>query len=272
MSDNPLGEQVPLPSKYDPSILYPIPRWPARSLLDIDKKLRMHGFDHWHAYEISWLDESGRPRVATGEFYFDVDSENIVESKSLKLYLNSLHQQQFESSSALAEIIKNDLSAVSRSEVTVELKALGEEDVGLAIPDSARSLDSESITAVPKQPGAELLQLDKDSVFDEELRSDLFKSNCPVTGQPDWASVYFQYTGNKINRAALLAYLCAYREHQAYHEECAERIFRDISQVAQPAELFLAMNYLRRGGLDINVYRSSSPISTDRVLARTSRQ
>ena len=126
MSVNPLGEKVPSPSKYDPGILYPIPRWPARSLLDIDKKLLMYGLDHWHAYELSWLDERGKPQVAVGEFFFNADSENIVESKSLKLYLNSLNQERFPNREALAGVISNDLSALSKSRVSVNTLGLGQ--------------------------------------------------------------------------------------------------------------------------------------------------
>ena len=270
--NNPLGEQVPQPSKYDPGILYPIPRWPARSLLDIDKKLRMFGLDHWNAYEISWLSPDTKPHVAMAEIFFDGDSENIVESKSLKLYLNSLNNEIFDSGEALSEVLENDLSAVSRSRVMVKLKQADAPPVWHSHQHA--SLDTVSLLpgGARPEPDMAILDTDDDAAFDECLVSDLFRSKCPVTGQPDWASVTIQYTGRKINSASLLTYLCSYREHQAYHEECAERIFRDISLGCEPAELLVAMNYLRRGGLDINVYRSSAPVSSDSVYQRGARQ
>ncbi|CAN0493946.1 MAG: NADPH-dependent 7-cyano-7-deazaguanine reductase QueF [Pseudohongiellaceae bacterium] len=272
MSVNPLGENVPSPSKYDPGILYPIPRWPARSLLDIDKKLPMHGLDHWHAYELSWLDTRGKPQVAIGEFFFNASSENIVESKSLKLYLNSLNQERFESREALAGIISNDLSALSKSRVTVEVIGLGQGEGGSVALRKGKSLDALDVEITAFQPDESLLKTRSEPAFDERVYSDLFKSNCPVTGAPDWASVEIEYSGMLIDEASLLAYLCSYREHQGYHEECAERIFRDLSQICQPSELTLSMNYLRRGGLDINVYRSTQPVPSERVKRRLLRQ
>ena len=272
MTGNPLGEQIPSPSKYDPGILYPIPRWPARSLLDIDKKLLMYGLDHWHAYELSWLNEKGKPQVAVGEFYFNADSENIVESKSLKLYLNSFNQERFPTRDALAEVIANDLSAVSKSQVRVDLRGLGQGEAGTVNVRRGKALDQLDIEVSVFEPDASLLKCTDSAAFDECLYSDLFKSNCPVTGAPDWASVEIEYTGMAIDEASLLAYLCSFRQHQGYHEECAERIFRDLMQVCAPDELSLSMNYLRRGGLDINVYRSTSPVGSERVIPRLLRQ
>lgn len=272
MSVNPLGEKIPSPSKYDPGILYPIPRWPARSLLDIDKKLLMYGLDHWHAYEISWLNEKGKPEVAVGEFYFNADSENIVESKSLKLYLNSFNQERFANRDRLQGIIENDLSAVSKSSVTVFLRPLGQGEAASVTVRQGRSLDALDVEINQYEPDEGLLKTLDEPVFDERVYSDLFKSNCPVTGQPDWASVEIEYTGARIDEASLLAYLCSYRQHQGYHEECAERLFRDLVQICQPTELSLAMNYLRRGGLDINVYRSTTPVPSERVNPRLLRQ
>jgi 7-cyano-7-deazaguanine reductase len=272
MSENPLGEQIPNPSKYDPGILYPIPRWAARSLLEIDKHLRMHGLDHWHAYELSWLNGSGKPQAAIGEFYFSSDSENIVESKSLKLYLNSFNQEKFDSPEKLAEIIENDLSAVSQSAAKVFVQPLGQLYETPFQTRIGRSIDGLDVVIKNYQPDPTLLQSEDDVVFDEQLFSDLFKSNCPVTNQPDWASFEIQYTGTKINEASLLSYICSFRDHQGYHEECAERIYRDIMQVCRPIELSIALNFLRRGGLDINVYRSSEPQGMEVVKSRFIRQ
>ena len=272
MADNPLGESIPSPSKYDPGILYPIPRWPARSLLDIDKKIAMHGFDHWHAYELSWLNAKGKPVVAVADFYFDADSENIVESKSLKLYLNSFNQEKFEDSQKIASIISNDLSSISKSEAKVVIKGVDDSSFGAQLTRHGKKIDTVDIELEKFEPDENLLAVEDEIVFDEEVYSDLFRSSCPVTGAPDWASFFLSYTGRKIAEAKLLTYLCSFRQHQAYHEECAERIFRDIVVQCQPQEVALSLNFLRRGGLDINVYRSSVPISPERALSRSMRQ
>ena len=272
MSGNPLGESIPNPSKYDPGILYPIPRWSARSLLDIEKKLRMYGFDHWRSYELSWLNSKGKPIVAIAEIFFDVDSENIVESKSLKLYLNSLNQERFADSKAVAEVITNDLSAASKSQVRVAIHGLESRTQSTESLRDGKLIDSLDIELSSQTPDESLLKNDSDLVFDETLLTDLFRSNCPVTGAPDWASVLIQYTGMKINESHLLNYLCSFRHHQGYHEECAERIFRDIMQRCEPEALTLKMNYLRRGGIEINVYRSSKPMALSELEPRLIRQ
>ncbi|MCG8415466.1 MAG: NADPH-dependent 7-cyano-7-deazaguanine reductase QueF [Pseudomonadales bacterium] len=272
MADNPLGESIPSPSKYDPGILYPIPRWPARSLLDIDKKIPMHGFDHWHAYELSWLNQKGKPLVAVAEFFFNADSENIVESKSLKLYLNSFNQEKFEDSQKVSSIISNDLSALSKSEVKVVVSGAEDPQFGTHSLGQSKSIDSHDVEMTDYEVNAELLTTTDELVFDEDVVTMLFRSNCPVTGAPDWASVQIVYTGQKVDERALLKYLCSYRQHQAYHEECAERIYRDLMVQCQPQELRVGMNFLRRGGLDINVYRSSAPINSDQAAARYIRQ
>ena len=272
MTDNPLGSQTEHPRKYQPDVLYPIPRWASRSLLDIDKKVLMYGLDHWQAYELSWLNSKGKPRVAIGEFYFNSDSENIVESKSLKLYLNSLNQESYKNSEALRSLIERDLSAVSKSEVKVVIHSLEDsEEEGMGVR-AGRSIDHHDIEVAVSQSDPELLRLEEGEADDEVLYSDLFRSNCPVTGQPDWASIELRYTGRKINESGLLSYLISFREHQGYHEECAERIFRDIMLKCQPSELRVGMNFLRRGGLDINVYRSTAPVTSDSVSSRLIRQ
>ncbi len=272
MTDNPLGSQTEHPKQYQPDVLYPIPRWASRSLLDIDKKIRMFGIDHWQAYELAWLSSSGKPQVAIGEFYFNSESENIVESKSLKLYLNSLNQERYKSREAVRSLIEQDLSLVSRSEVKVVIHPLDEienESIGAR---AGRCIDHIDVGLVAQQPDAELLNIVDLDADDEVLYSDLFRSNCPVTGQPDWASIEIRYTGKKISEPSLLQYLISYREHQGYHEECAERIFRDIMLRCAPSELRVGMNFLRRGGLDINVYRSTVPVTSDSVNTRLIRQ
>jgi len=272
MTDNPLGSQTEHPKQYQPDVLYPIPRWASRSLLDIDKKIQMYGLDHWQAYELSWLNTKGKPQVALGEFYFNSDSENIVESKSLKLYLNSLNQERYENRDVVKSLVEQDLSAVSRSEVKVVIHPLDEIEDETIGARAGRCIDHIDVELVCQQPEAELLSMVAADADDEVLYSDLFRSNCPVTGQPDWASIELRYTGKKIDESSLLQYLISFREHQGYHEECAERIFRDIMLTCQPRELRVGMNFLRRGGLDINVYRSTAPVTSDSVNSRLIRQ
>jgi|TARA_B110000879_G_scaffold121907_1_gene161418 7-cyano-7-deazaguanine reductase len=272
MTDNPLGSHTEHPKKYQPDVLYPIPRWASRSLLDIDKKIRMFGLDHWQAYELSWLNSSGKPQVAIGEFYFNCESENIVESKSLKLYLNSLNQERYKNTETMRSVIEQDLSSVSHSEVKVTIHSLDEthnESIGAR---AGRCIDHIDVELIAQQPDSELLNVVDADADDEVLYSDLFRSNCPVTGQPDWASIEIRYTGMKISESSLLKYLISFREHQSYHEDCAERIFRDIMLKCRPSELRVGMNFLRRGGLDINVYRSTAPVTSDSVNSRLIRQ
>lgn len=270
MSENPLGKSTPSPDRYAPELLYPIPRWASRSLLDIDKNVLMYGIDHWHAYEVSWLDLGGKPQVAVGEFLFDADSVNIIESKSLKLYLNSINEERYQNRQTVESLIEADLSRVSESEVKVALHDIDDEQ--LIMGRGGLSIDSCQPDIGHSQPNPELLVTVDEMVDDEQLHSDLFRSNCPVTGQPDWASVELRYTGPKLDQAGLLSYICSYRSHQAYHEECAERMFRDLVLQCQPRELRLGLNFLRRGGLDINVYRSSVPVASDSVSDRLHRQ
>ena len=272
MPNNPLGQDTKTPAKYNPGILYPIPRWAVRSLLDIDKKVLMYGFDHWHAFELSWLNDKGRPQVAMGEFFFDAKSENIVESKSLKLYLNSLNQMQFSGTKTLADLVSKDLGELTHSEVKVLIRNLDDTALTTLQPPPGQSLDEVDEEISVYLPDPDLLVLDDALVEQEQLYSNLFKANCPITDQPDWATFQITYSGKKIAQDGLLAYLCSYRSHQGYHEECVERIFRDIMLHCQPDELLVGLNFLRRGGLDINCYRSSSPINSEQFACRLARQ
>ncbi len=232
----------------------------------------MHGFDHWHAYELSWLNSNGKPIVAVAELFFNADSENIVESKSLKLYLNSLGQEKFNSSAALSDVITNDLSALTKSQVRVDIHGVEQAGSSSPLPARGKSLDNLDVNISTYEPDEGLLVVGDELVFDEEVCSNLFRSNCPVTGAPDWASIEICYTGSRIDESGLLAYLCSFRQHQGYHEECAERIYRDLMVQCAPQELRVAMNYLRRGGIDINVYRSSMPLNSEQANPRTPRQ
>ena len=272
MNENPLGKKSNIPTQYAPGVLYPIPRWPSRSLLDIDKKLPLHGFDYWHAYELSWLNKKGRPEVGIGELFFDAKSENLVESKSLKLYLNSFNNERFIDFEELAAVIVKDLNLVTRSEVVVIIKSLSAPAAaGIDVP-LGTNIDKYDIEVKAESPEAALLKAEGEKVESAQLHSNLFRSNCPITGQPDWATFMVDYSGPEIDEASLLSYVCSFRNHQSYHEECAELMFRDIMLQCHPDNLVLGLNYTRRGGIDINPFRSNNPISPEQLSFRLVRQ
>lgn len=271
MTENPLGRSRAVPDRRDPSVLYSIPRRPAREALGLDGPV--HGVDHWRAYELSWLDGEGRPVAATGEFVFDACSAAIVESKSLKLYLNGFNQERYESAGQARRAMARDLSAAAGADVTVRLRSLRDGPAQESAPPPGRSIDDEALPGIPPGgPDAALLHAAGGTADGETLRSDLFRSNCPVTAAPDWASVVVRYSGRAIGAAGLLAYLCSFRRHQAYHEECAERALRDIMRRCRPRRLEVAFHFLRRGGLEINVYRGSVPFDAEPFRGRLARQ
>jgi len=272
MDKTPLGEKSEYPRHYDPELLYAIPRWASRSLLDIEKKIPLEGFDLWRAFELSWLGGSGKPEVAMGEFYFDARSENLVESKSLKLYLNSLNNEVFASSEKFAERIAGDLKELTRSDVQIVIRELGESPLSRIQIPPGKCIDNLAFGVMEFQPDAELLKTTGSHTEHSALYSNLFRSNCPITGQPDWATVMVQYTGPTIDEQSLLAYLCSFRQHAGYHEECAELIYRDLMFKCKPESLIVGMNFNRRGGLDINPFRSNRPISPDQMAYRFVRQ
>ena len=244
----------------------------------------IHGIDHWHAWEISWLAPNGQPRAAVGEFLFPMEAPNLVESKSLKLYLNSLNNERFASAAALRDAIRQDLQEASGGKVETlihELAGPGYPPAAL-LPEppqqGADYLDSidlgaENLDLTAAGPSPELLKAEEGGQpVAATLRSDLFRSACPVTGQPDWASVEIRCRGPRLDKPALLRYLLSYRHHRAFHEECAERIFRDLHRACQPDSLHLALHFLRRGGLDISIYRSAAPLDTPAPRRRLLRQ
>jgi 7-cyano-7-deazaguanine reductase len=268
--DSALGRGTHYPDRYDPGLLFPIARAPQREALGVSDPLPFHGVDIWNAYELSWLDARGKPEVAIAEFRFPATTPNIVESKSFKLYLASFHQERLASADALRERIARDLSAAAGGSVEVTLTQSSRFDA-LALA----GLEGESIDGEPVEiesygpPDASLLKTTMDDA-DETLVSDLFKSNCPVTGQPDWASIAIRYAGPRIDRAALLRYLVSFRHHADFHEHCVERIYMDISRSCTPRTLEVYARYTRRGGLDINPWRSSEAAAP--ANPRTARQ
>ena len=253
-----LGKEVTYAGQYDASVLYPIPRAEKREEIGIAEPLPFSGVDIWNAYEFSWLDARGKPKVALIEFRVPVTSPNIIESKSFKLYLNSYMQTRFADTEVMRQQIARDLSQaaganVSVMLVTVNAVASAEIDVleGTLIDDLPIDIESYG------PPNAKYLSADSEIITDEILVSHLLKSNCPVTGQPDWASLQIRYRGPRLDRDGLLRYLISYREHNEFHEQCVERIFIDLMRECSPQRLAVYARYTRRGGLDINPFRAS---------------
>lgn len=251
--DPPLGREVAYPARYDPALLFPIARRIGRTALGLDDGLPFVGHDRWHAYELSWLDARGKPRVATATFTVPCESPSLVESKSLKLYLNSLNAHRFDDAAAVRETIGTDLSRAAGAAVAVGfgLPAMATTDA------DAVSIDGLDVAIDRYGPPDAALLHAGDEVAEEILASDLLKSNCPVTGQPDWASVRIAYRGPRIDREGLLRYLVSFREHAEFHEQCVERIFADLMARCAPDRLSVEARYTRRGGLDINPWRAT---------------
>jgi 7-cyano-7-deazaguanine reductase len=252
-----LGQQSAYISQYDPSLLEPLPRLGNREEIGISGKLPFYGEDIWNAYEISWLNPQGKPQVALGEFRIPCASPFLVESKSLKLYLNSFNQSQYKNLHEVSTIIAQDLSQACGLPVSVMLTEPKDYTDSLYTGLPGKNLDDLEINCATYQPSSALLQCNLNKAVSEILTSDLLKSNCPVTGQPDWGSVQISYTGPQIDRASLLSYIVSFREHNEFHEHCVERIFIEIMKQCLPTELTVYARYIRRGGLDINPYRST---------------
>ncbi len=255
----PLGKESEYKTEYDPALLYPIPRALNREklLLPDSSILPFSGEDIWNAYELSWLNAKGKPEVALATFNVSCESLNIVESKSFKLYLNSFNQTSVESAKVLRSTLQEDLTASFGGEVGVELLPLSTafNDVALPDPDFV-CLDTLDVSISCYQRSPELLTC-TDQRVKKKWSSHLLKSNCPVTGQPDWASVYIAYEGREIVPESLLAYIVSYREQQDFHEHCVETIFTDLMTACAPERLTVYARYTRRGGLDINPFRSN---------------
>ncbi|GAB3338339.1 NADPH-dependent 7-cyano-7-deazaguanine reductase QueF [Marilutibacter aestuarii] len=250
----PLGRHVDYPRHYDAGLLFPIARATGRRAIGLDgDALPFVGVDRWHAYELSWLDPRGKPCMATATFEVPADSPCLVESKSLKLYLNSFNATAFDDAESVRERIASDLSATAGAPVAV----------AFGLPPLVADGEGEDIDAIEVEvdaygpPEAGLLRADAGHEVAETLRSGLLKSNCPVTGQPDWATVVIAYRGPRLDRAALLRYLVSFRDHAEFHEQCVERIFADLLARTRPASLSVEARYTRRGGLDINPWRAT---------------
>ena len=257
-SDTSLGKETDYTDQYNPGLLFPIPRAKARASGQRD--IFFMGVDLWTAYEISWLNPQGLPQVVIGEFWFPCDSQSIVESKSFKLYLNSLIQTHYSDREIVRQLLVADLSRVTGSTVDAVLYDVSEYNgFNPIVEPQGVCLDQQSVIVNIYQPNPDFLccAYGNESLVEECLYSHLLKTNCPVTNQPDWASVYINYKGPAIDRDGLLQYIVSFRQHQDFHEQCVEKIFQDITERCQPSELSVYARYMRRGGLDINPYRSS---------------
>ncbi|AZZ45022.1 NADPH-dependent 7-cyano-7-deazaguanine reductase QueF [Pseudomonadaceae bacterium SI-3] len=262
---SPLGKSSAYVATYSPEQLFPIPRAPKWAELGLTAEtLPYGGVDIWNCYELSWLLPSGKPVVAIGEFSIPADSPNIIESKSFKLYLNSLNQSVFESRQALVDVMTRDLSAAAGKPVGVRLRTLDEvAEEGIAALDGLCIDDLDVTIEDYDSPRPELLRSDSGRQVEERVYSHLLKSNCPVTGQPDWGTVVIEYRGAALDHGSLLAYLVSFRQHADFHEQCVERIFLDLQRVLRPDRLSVHARYVRRGGLDINPYRSTHDVLPD---------
>lgn len=263
-----LGKHTPVVQEYSPQLLFPIPRSEGRDRLGLAEPVPFFGVDIWHAYEMSWLDAGAKPVVRVGRFAIPASSPNMVESKSFKLYLNSLNSTRFASDGEAQATIITDISAVAGAPVKLELYDVADPRLA-GIRLDGLCLDDLDVTVQEGEPDAASLSAVGEPV-EERLYSHLLRSLCPVTGQPDWATVWIHYCGRSIAHGTLLKYIIAYRQHQEFHEQCVERMFRDISAHCKPETLHIQAFYTRRGGLDINPFRSTDPDA--RPQSRLNRQ
>ena len=270
-SDILLGKETGYHFEYDASVLYPIPRSEGRKRLGMGEELPFAGKDLWTAYEFSWLNATGMPQVAIVEFLFPCTSPNMVESKSFKLYLNTFNQTRFASRDEVMATLQRDLSRVAEATVEVQMFAIADYPVATTsqFANEYTLIDGLAVASDIYLPEPALLQ-SVSRVVEAKLCSYLFRSLCPVTGQPDWASIYIHYTGHHIVEASLLQYLVSFRNHPGFHEQCVEQIFCDLVQHCAPEKLTVYARFLRRGGLDINPLRSS--VSEEFPLLREPRQ
>ncbi|WP_166263736.1 NADPH-dependent 7-cyano-7-deazaguanine reductase QueF [Marinobacter caseinilyticus] len=257
--DAPLGKTSDYPDRYSPELLFPVPRDDNRRRIGLeDGRWPWFGEDLWQAWELSWLRPNGVPAVAWAEIRVPAASAALIESKSLKLYLNSLNQATFSSVDQLMEVIEGDLSSASGAAVRVTLHSVDQTSEALGRPEGYVLIDDEPVDSVSYQYCPEALAAKGGSVVTERLCSHLLKSNCPVTGQPDWGTLLVEYTGPKVEHSGLLKYVVGFRQQQDFHEHCVETIFTDIMTQCRPDQLTVCARYTRRGGLDINPWRSTS--------------
>jgi 7-cyano-7-deazaguanine reductase len=279
-----LGKASAYADEYDASLLFPIARAGKREEIDVSAQAPFFGADMWTAYELSWLNLRGKPQVALAQVVVPCETPNIIESKSFKLYLNSFNNSRFADASAVLALLRRDLSEAAWRGAVLPATASAPPSIGvkLLLPDlfdreplqelDGLSLDRLDIECNRYTPAPDLLSANADEAsVTEVLTSHLLKSNCLVTGQPDWGSVQISYSGPSIDQEGLLRYLVSFRNHNEFHEQCVERIFMDIWRRCKPAKLAVYARYTRRGGLDINPFRTSYPQALPPAV-RTARQ
>ncbi|CAJ0993195.1 NADPH-dependent 7-cyano-7-deazaguanine reductase QueF [Pantoea sp. Nvir] len=263
-------------NKYNPSLLQAVQRSLGRTSLDFTLDLLpfFTGADIWTLYELSWLNSKGVPQIAVGEVVLEATSEYFIESKSFKLYLNSFNQTCFDNWSKVRKILERDLSTCAQDKVRVTLFHLSEVENQHICKFSGSCIDEQDLTITDYNLKSRYLAdaVAELEIVEETLFSNLLKSNCPITQQPDWGSVMIHYKGMRINREALLRYLVSFRLHNEFHEQCVERIFTDVLHFCQPEYLTVYARYTRRGGLDINPWRSNSNVPFTPGLSRLARQ
>lgn len=254
-----LGQNTEYKSQYDASLLQPVPRRLNREGLGIVEQQPFNqGADVWTCYELSWLNSNGLPQVAIADVEIDFKSENLIESKSFKLYLNSFNQTKFASIEEVEQTLTRDLRKCASGQVSVKIHKLADYTNQPIVNFSGECIDEQEIQIESYIFSNQHLEnVAEDEIVEETLVSHLLKSNCLITSQPDWGSVQIHYVGKRLNREKLLRYLVSFREHNEFHEQCVERIFTDLMQFAKPEKLTVYARYTRRGGLDINPFRSN---------------
>ncbi|HHE9498426.1 TPA: NADPH-dependent 7-cyano-7-deazaguanine reductase QueF [Haemophilus influenzae] len=254
-----LGQKTEYASQYDRTLLQPVPRALNRDGLGITQNQPFTiGADIWTAYEISWLNEKGLPQVAIADIYLDYQSQNLIESKSFKLYLNSFNQSKFADFNAVQQTMQRDLSECVQGDVKVRLNPVAVYNAQKIDHLQGDCIDEQDIEITSYEFNANWLKdCVSDEIVEEKLVSHLLKSNCLITNQPDWGSLHIHYVGKKINHEKLLRYVVSFRQHNEFHEQCVERIFCDLMHYAKPEKLTVYARYTRRGGLDINPFRSN---------------
>ncbi len=257
----PLGQKSPYPKSYDKTLLEPVARARQRNAMKMPQDLKFFGFDVWNAYELFWMDHKGKPQRACATFVVPASSPNICESKSVKLYLNSLNHERFSSINEVEEVVINDISEICGAHVQLIMTPPHLAKFDEQIETEFRCLDHLDLAIERYQRDPSLLKLEEGGVVvAEKVVTHLFKSHCLCTGQPDMGSIFIEYTGPKICDESLLAYLISYRDHVGFSENCIEQIYADVFQIMKPERLTVFGRFTRRGGIDINPYRASHVI------------
>jgi 7-cyano-7-deazaguanine reductase len=253
----PLGRESAYPRSYAPDALFAIARAESRGALGLSGDLPFSGVDVWNAWELTWLGRGGLPQVATASIVVPADSPNIIESKSLKLYLNSFAMSEFQSAESLRAVIEKDLGRCAGSPVGVYVTPIPDTEARPVSRLAGTLLDTLDVTCSEWQVNPRLLSAEPGATVTEDVHTHLLRSLCPVTGQPDTGSLQISYRGAPVDHAGLLRYIVSYREHNDFHESCIERMFVDLMAQCAPQELSIHARYQRRGGIDINPFRST---------------